>query len=103
MFKHFRDARLRTRSTGNFDLTVRKWIDERRIGDSPLSLYGSGATFGDAVFNTDVFAEEKMIPAQFDIFDYGFDVQFEIFNNEGGQDFFLSELLVDFKEMGVRQ
>lgn len=102
MWKHFAKGRLRTRAQGNYNLTVRTWIDGVRKPDVALSLSGSGAAFDSAIFDTSVFAEDSIIPVPFDIKAYGFDVQLQIVNSNAGEDFFLSELLVDFENCGVR-
>jgi hypothetical protein len=102
MWKHFGQGRLKTRAQGNYDLTVRVWIDGVRKDDIPLALVGSGATFDNGFFDSSVFADDQVIPVQFDVNDYGYDCQFEVLNNETGEDFFLSELLLDFMELGGR-
>lgn len=102
MWKRFARIRLRVKAQGNFNLTVRWWVDGERMQDRTLSLAGSGAQFDTAVFDTDVFAEDSLIPVEEDLGAYGYDVQFEIYNNNAGEDFFASELMVDFEECGVK-
>lgn len=102
MWKHFGQGRLRTFAQGNYDLTIRIWIDGVRKDDVLLPLIGQGATFDSAMFDSSVFADDQIIPALFEINDYGYDVQVEILNNETGEDFFLSELLIDFLPLEVR-
>lgn len=103
IFKHFSQGRIRTRAAGNYDLTVRVWIDGVRKPDISLSLAGTGATFDTAMFDSSVFSEDSLIPVSFEINDYGFDLQLEILNSETGEDFFLSELLLDYKEEAIRR
>lgn len=102
MWKHFGKGRLRTRAQGNYSLTIRIWIDGVRKPDVALSLSGSGAAFDTASFDSAVFVAESIIPVPFDIRAYGFDVQLQILNSNAGEDFFLSELLIDFENCGVR-
>lgn len=101
-FKHFRNGRIRAAAEGNFDLTIRVYIDGIRKEDIALSLSGSGAVFGTATFNTSVFAEESIEATDFDLGYYGYDIQFEIFNETANQDFFVTELSLNIKSMGLR-
>jgi hypothetical protein len=102
MYKHFREGRIRAAASGNFTLTIRVWVDGSRKEDIDLTFAGSGALFGSAILGTSVFASDSIVPVFFDLGYYGFDIQFEILNSTAGQDFFLSELLIDFKEMAAR-
>lgn len=102
MWKHFGQGRLRTRALGNYDLILRIWVDGIRKDDIALTLAGTGATFDGGFFDEAVFADDQIIPALFEVNDYGYDLQVEIINNETGEDFFLSEMLIDYLELGAR-
>lgn len=102
--KHFSKGYLRIKAAGNFELIVRIWIDGVRKSDVTLSLSGTGATFDDAYFDDPeaVFADDVILPSRFDIDAYGEEIQIEVLNGESGEDFFASELLINFKPCGHR-
>jgi hypothetical protein len=102
MWKRFSRARIRARAQGNFNLTIRWWVDGVRKTDRLLSMAGSGATFDTGIFDSSVFAEDAIIPVEFNLGTYGYDVQFQVLNNNAGEDFFATELMVDFEPCGVR-
>jgi hypothetical protein len=58
--------------------------------------------FDTATFDSSVFAEDSLIPVEFDLGSYGYDVQFQVLNNNAGEDFFATERMVDFEPCGVR-
>jgi hypothetical protein len=102
MYKHFRSAAVRASAISNFGLKVRPYIDGIRKDDINLSVTGTGAIFDVAVFDMSVFASDSFISVPFQLGYYGFDVQFEILNETAGEDFFMSLLFVNFKNLGVR-
>lgn len=102
MWKHFHSTQIKTGGTGNYTLTARTWIDGVRQEDQTLTISGSGATFDTAIFDTDVFAEDSLVPIGFEIKAYGYDIQHEFINDAVGEDFFHTELLFLYKECGVK-
>ena len=102
MLKHFRSAAIRANAVSNFGLTIRLYIDGIRKSDIVLDISGTGALFDTATFNTSVFASDALVSIPFLLGYYGKQIQFEIFNNTAGQDFFLSQLIINFKNQGVR-
>ena len=102
MWKHFRSMGLKVSSQSNSTLTVRIWVDGVRKTDKTIDVSGSGAAFDEAVLDTSVFAEDSIVPYTVDLGYYGFDIQFEIVNDTEAEDYFLSEMLIDFKNIGIR-
>lgn len=102
MHKHFRSAALRGTAASNFGLTIRVYIDGIRKSDIELEVDGTGAVFDTDVFDTGVFAADALVSIPFDLGYYGYDIQFEIVNETAGEDFFISILFVNFKNLGVR-
>lgn len=102
MWKFFRKAIVRARSDSNVTFTVRVWVDGLRRDDVPLSISGGGAVFDSAIFNSSVFADDSASFQPFNIKTYGFTLQLEFVNTTGGQDYFISEIVLPFKEEGVR-
>lgn len=102
MWKYFRKAIARVRSVNNADFIVRIWINGQRKSDAVLSVAGSGSEFDTAVFDEAVFADDVISFEPFDIKHYGFNLQVEFVNDTVGQDYIFSELVLAFKEEGVR-
>lgn len=102
MWKYFRKAIARIRSISNADFTVRIWINGERKADVELSVSGSGAEFDSAIFDESVFADDVISFEPVDIKYYGFNLQMEFVNDTAGQDYIFSELVLAFKEEGVR-
>lgn len=102
MYKHFRSAAIRANAVSNFGLSIRLYIDGIRRDDVELDISGTGAVFDTALLNTAVFASDQLVSIPFSLGYYGYQIQFEIFNDTAGEDFFLSEMIVNFKNQGVR-
>lgn len=105
MYKHFKSGAIRCSSQSNFGLTIHVYVDGQRKNDIVLDVSGTGAVFDDpaATFDTAVFADgSQLVSVPFSLNYYGFQIQFEIENEVAGQDFFISEMLINFKNQGVR-
>lgn len=101
-WKHWRGIIFRGAASGQVDFTMRMWKDGARQTDKTFTLNGSGATFDSAVFDTDVFTGDSLIPGTIDIGTYSRDMQFEFINDAAGQDCFLSELLYLYMPKGIK-
>lgn len=102
MWKYFRKIIVRARSDSNVTFTVRTWVNNVRRNDETLNISGSGATYDTAVFDTDVYADDNQSFEPLDLKTSGFNIQFEFVNSVAEQDYFISELVIPFKEEGIR-
>lgn len=102
MWKHFRSAAIRANAASNFGLTFRVYVDGVRKNDIDLDISGTGALFDIATLDTSVFASDQLVSIPFNLGYYGYQVQFDIFNDVAGEDFFLSQMVINFKNQGVR-
>lgn len=102
MWKHFRSAAIRANAVSNFGLTIRLYVDGIRKTDRDLDISGTGALFDTAVFDTSVFASDQLVSIPFILGYYGYQLQLEIVNDVAGEDFFLSQMIINFKNEGVR-
>lgn len=102
MWKYFRKIIARVRSVNNADFTVRIWVNGSRKDDETLSVSGSGSEFDSALFDDAVFADDVISFEPFDIKHYGYNLQIEFVNSTAGQDYIFSELVIPFKEEGIR-
>lgn len=101
MYKHFRSAAIRANAVSNFGLTIRVYVDGIRREDVDLDVSGTGAVFDTALLDTAVFASDELVSIPFPLGYYGYQIQFEIVNDTAGEDFFLSQMIVNFKEEGI--
>lgn len=102
MHKRFNKGVLRVRSATNITLVIYVWINNTRQPDIALSINAGSSVFDSAVFDTAIFADEITGGEPFDIKSFGKTLQFQINHNMADEDFFLSEILVAFKNNGVR-
>jgi len=102
LWKHFQKARINVAASGNFNLVIRWWVDGKRKTDINLSVSGSGAMFDAAYFDSSVFAKESIEPWRFKLGAFGYDIQFEVFNETTGEDFFAALLEADYESCGGR-
>lgn len=102
MHKRFNKGVLRVRSATNITLQIFVWIDNVRIPDVFLTISGSGAIFDTATFDNSYFADDIISQTPFDIKSFGKTIQIQINHNSINEDFFFSEILIAFKEQGIR-
>ena len=100
--KHFKRGKLITTPQGTYSLIVRTWVDGAEMMQQSLSLAGSGAVYGTDVFDTGVYGGDDIISPTYTIGAYGERIQNEFYNNVADQDFFLSQSLIDHRNMGAK-
>jgi hypothetical protein len=88
---------------GNYDLNIRANIDGTTAMPTQRVNMGVNAkTIGHFVLGVDQLQGQDIIEMPFEIGTTGKRIDFEIWNNEAGQNFFLSTLMLDFKPTGSR-
>jgi hypothetical protein len=102
MWKYFRKIIARIRSVSNAMFVIRIWINGVRKPDVSLSVSGSGSQFDVSLFDDAVFADDVISFEPFDTKYYGYNIQVEFVNNTAGEDYICSELVIPYKEEGVR-
>lgn len=102
MNKRFNKGMLRVRSATNITLRIFVWIDNIRIPDVYLSVAGSGAIFDTSTFDNAYFAADIIAQTPFDIKSFGKTMQIQINHNNVDEDFFFAEILIGFKNNGIR-
>lgn len=98
--KFFKTGRVVMAPQGSYDLQARWWVDSTEKTERTVSLAGSGAVFGPDVFDTGVWGGQEIIDTDFKLGSFGKRLQLELYNNTVDEDFFLSEILIDFKFEG---
>lgn len=98
--KLYRLFRAVLKATGDYNLNIRYWIDGTEQTAQTISLAGTGDTFPMTFPVT--LGGHKLIDSAFEIDNTGKRIQFEIYNNIANRDFKISQLLIDFKNLGAK-
>lgn len=87
---------------GAYSLTVSVSIDGSQSMTGSMSMAGTGSTLGTFVLGTDVLGGLDLIDTELKIGDRGRRINVELYNSNADQDFFISQIMFDFKPLGVR-
>jgi hypothetical protein len=83
--------------------SVRWWVDGVEQTSTSVSLTAGRRSFWNRlVFDTDVFGGQELIDSPFELGNTAGALAIELYNNTANQDFFLSQLLIDYKPMGAK-
>jgi hypothetical protein len=91
-----------TQPSGDFNLTAIPYIDNKQLSSKLLSLSGAGGTLDSFVLDTDILGGEDILEISSDIRDSGRRIAFEVFNAQINEDFFISQLMFDYKNLGSK-
>lgn len=100
--KNFRRGHVTVRPEGDYDLSVKVFVDGDFKATKTISLAGAGAVYGTGVYDTDVYGGNDLVEGTFELGYIGKRIQLEFFNSTVDQDFFVSGLLLDVKPLGSR-
>ena len=98
--KLFKRGFLTTRPDANINISVKVWVDGEYKDTKIVALSGAGNTFGTGLYGTAIFGGNSLYEAPFELGYIGKRIQFEIFNSNANEKFFVSGLLLDFKPLG---
>ena len=99
--KRFDGLTLVTKPEGNWDLSIKTTIDDVYREIDTINLSGTGSVFGTGVFGTATYGSTDYLQKSANTRRIGKRIQYEIFNNNAGQDFFISQIIVAYKELGM--
>lgn len=100
--KKYHRGWLVTEEKGDYNLFINTWVDGVALTQQTVDLSGAGALWGTMVWGSFTWAGDVLIDQPFDIGTKGKRIQFEIFNSNVDEDFFVSQLLIDHKLLGNR-
>lgn len=100
--KLFRKVRITANPRGNYSLTMEWWVDGVSQGTVTLSSNAMGGVYGGGVYGSDSYGGQEIAEYYAELGQVGKRIQFEFRNSGAGEDFFLSELLIDFEPLGPR-
>lgn len=97
--KHFLRGRAVLATQGNQNLQVNIWVDGEAKEGATVSMAGDGDTLDSFVLDTDVLGEVEFLDNPFKLGYYGKRLQLEFFNSNVDEDYFVSQILVDYKPL----
>lgn len=98
--KLYTNGRLTLIQRGDFDLTIRWWVDSSPQPDILLSPTTVGGVYGSGVYGSSVYGGEDIIDSEFELGQIGSRISLQFVNSDPGEDFFMSAGYVDFKWIG---
>ena len=90
-----------TEPKGNYVVYITPTLDGTTLTTRSISLSGSGVPLGTFLLGTDSLAQEELIDRPFDLRDVGKRMQLEVFNSGANEDFFISQLAIDHRVLGL--
>lgn len=102
VLKHFKRVFVVAKTSGAYNLQVSVWVDGVSQPAGTISLAGQGGVLGVGQLGTFILGGADFVNQVMDLGYRGKRLQLEFFNSGTGQDFFISQVLVDFRLMGVR-
>ena len=100
--KLFRAVRLTLNPLGAYDITMEWFVDGVSQGSKTLTVSTSSGAYGTATYGTSVYGGQEVSEMMTELGQVGKRIQFDFRNSVAGEDFFFSELLVDFEPLGAR-
>lgn len=100
--KNFKRGFIVTKEEGDWTLKVKWWVDgiTQVVRESPLS--GNGAALGSFVLGVDTLSGEELFDVGYDLGNTGKRIQYEVYNTNADEDFFISQLITDYKLIGAK-
>lgn len=100
--KKYKRGWLTLTAQGNYNLYVNWWADGIAQTAQTVSQAGTGAAIGSFILDTDILGGAELINVPFDLGNKGRRIQFEIYNGNVNENFYVSKLLTDFKPLSAR-
>lgn len=101
--KKYKRGWLGVQAAGSHNLNVNIWIDGVAIDSQAVDLIGTGGIWGTDVWSNFIWGSRReSVDKTFDIGTVGKRIQFEFYNENANENFFISQLLIDHKELAAR-
>uniref|UniRef100_A0A6M3L5R2 Uncharacterized protein n=1 Tax=viral metagenome TaxID=1070528 RepID=A0A6M3L5R2_9ZZZZ len=99
--KRYKHGFLITRPEGDYTLAVDWWVDGVQQTQRTVSLAGIGENLDAFVLGTSVLGGDDVIDTKFELGKKGKRVQLEVKSTTVNEDFYVSHMLIDHKELGA--
>jgi len=100
--KLFNSLRIVTQPAGEWNLGVNIWLDGESQAGRTIALTTTGGVLDSFILDTDTLGGATLTDAVLKLGMIGKRIQIEIYNAVADQEFFVSQVLIDFKKMGKR-
>ena len=100
--KRYDKIKIISASEGSCDATITWWIDNAYVNEEDLTFAVDGGFLGTFVLGTDVLGKANILENSVSIGALGKRIQIEAKSSTAGEDFFLSQFLIDFMQTGKR-
>lgn len=100
--KHFKRGRVVLESQGAANLNVGVWVDSQVKASTVVPMTTTGATLGSFILGTDTLGGVEFLDQPFNLGYYGKRLQLELYNSRANEDFFISQIFIDFKPLGAQ-
>ena len=102
MTKKYRRGWLVFAPKGDYTVDIKWWVDGVQQTTRTASTVGTGGVYGSAIYGTSVYGGQEINEKSFDLRAVGKRFQYEIENDNAGEDFLLSKLMIDAEFVGPR-
>ena len=99
--KRFDGITLITKPEGDWNLNIKTIIDDIYREIDTINLAGAGSVYGTGTFGAAVYGSTNYLQKSANTRRVGKRIQYELFNNNAGQDFFISKILIAYKNLGL--
>jgi len=100
MRKHYKQSKVIHQPKGSWNLTVNILVDGKNTFAKTVDISATGGTLP-FTLGTDLLGGIELLEGAFSLRRIGKRIQFEMFNSNADEDFFLSSLQIDHKPLGV--
>jgi len=98
--KRYKRGFMITQPEGSYDLVEDWWVDGVTQTQRTTSLAGAGGILGAFTLGTSLLGGDEVVDSVFQLGAKGKRIQFEVYNSSVNEDFFVSQMLIDYKELG---
>lgn len=99
--KQFHKLFVNTESEENSDIYVNWWVDGVQQTSDSFSLTATGGMLGTFLLGTDALGGSANATDSISLGQIGKNIQFEIYNQNANEGFFISQVLLDLKPLGA--
>lgn len=85
---------------GAANLLIDTWIDGESLTQQSVSLLSDGGLYGTSLYGSGMYGGDDLVMVSFPIGAEGQRLQYEVHNDIGGQDFFITLMMTDFEPLG---
>jgi len=99
--KRFDMIRIITQPEGSYNLAIKWWVDGKEQTAGTVSLAGSGGVLDSFTLGTSLLGGGELLDTFLDLGAVGKRIQAEVYNSSLNQTFKVSQVLIDFKQLGA--